>query len=155
MYSNFNIGDRYMTNNLLRRLTFKTKRKTKLVNIIYCTLLYFRACVLIYETKVKYKRGHRGRGRMVVWFTAQVHTVHITNNVVSSNPAHGEVYSMQHYVKMLVSDFRQVGGYILVLGFYTPIKVRVKYEIIWQQFRHYVLTYKKYWAQTISAMYLY
>ena len=30
---------------------------------------------------------------------------------VSSNPAHGEVYSIQHYVIKFVSDFRQVGGF--------------------------------------------
>ena len=28
-------------------------------------------------------------------------------NVVSSNPAHGEVYSMQHYEKRFVIDLRQ------------------------------------------------
>jgi hypothetical protein len=31
---------------------------------------------------------------------------------VSSNPANGEVYSMQHYVIKLVSDLRQVGGFL-------------------------------------------
>jgi len=31
---------------------------------------------------------------------------------VSSNPAHGEVYSMQHYVIQFVSDLRQVGGFL-------------------------------------------
>ena len=35
----------------------------------------------------------RGRDRMVVGCT----TVHITTKVSSSNPAHGEVYSIQHY----------------------------------------------------------
>jgi hypothetical protein len=30
------------------------------------------------------------------------------HNVVNSNPAHEEVYSIQHYVIMLVSDLRQV-----------------------------------------------
>jgi len=37
----------------------------------------------------------RGRARMVVGFTTlPVHLVPITTNVVSSNPAHGEVYSI-------------------------------------------------------------
>jgi hypothetical protein len=31
--------------------------------------------------------------------------------VVSSNPVHGEVYSIQHYV-IKVSDLRQVGGFL-------------------------------------------
>jgi len=35
--------------------------------------------------------------------------VSITTNVVSSNPVHGEVYAIQHYVLMSVSDLRQVG----------------------------------------------
>ena len=36
-------------------------------------------------------------------------------NVVSLNPAHGEVYSIQHYVMQFVSDLRQVGGFLRVL----------------------------------------
>ena len=33
-----------------------------------------------------------------------VQSVPITTNVVSSNPAHGDVYSMQHYVMKFVFD---------------------------------------------------
>ena len=33
----------------------------------------------------------------------------ITTKVVSSNPAHGKVYSLQHYMIKFVSDLRQVG----------------------------------------------
>ena len=40
-------------------------------------------------------------------------SVHITPKVVSSNPAHGEVYSIQHYVIKFVSDLRHVGGFLL------------------------------------------
>ena len=32
----------------------------------------------------------------------------------SSNPVHGEVYSIQHYAIKFVSDFRQVGGFLRV-----------------------------------------
>jgi hypothetical protein len=32
----------------------------------------------------------------------------ITTNVVCLNPAHGEVYSLQHYVILFVCDLRQV-----------------------------------------------
>ena len=35
----------------------------------------------------------------------------ITTDVVSSNPVHGEVFSMQHYVIKFVSDLRQIGGF--------------------------------------------
>jgi len=47
------------------------------------------------------KRGHRGHDRMVVGFsnTCVISAyLAITTNVVSSNPAHSEVYSIQHYV---------------------------------------------------------
>ena len=37
-------------------------------------------------------------------------SVPITTKVVSSNPVHGEVYSIQHYVIKFVSDLQQVGG---------------------------------------------
>jgi hypothetical protein len=35
----------------------------------------------------------------------------ITTKVTSSNPAHGEMYSIQHYVIKFVSDLRQVSGF--------------------------------------------
>jgi len=41
-----------------------------------------------------------------------VQSVPITTKVVSSNPAHGEVYSIQPYVIKFISDFRQVGGFL-------------------------------------------
>jgi hypothetical protein len=40
--------------------------------------------------------------------------VPITTNVVISNPVHGEVYSIQHYVKKFVSDLRQIGDFLRV-----------------------------------------
>ena len=41
---------------------------------------------------------------------------------MSSNPVHGEVYSIQHYVVNFVSDMRQVGVFLRVLRFPPPIK---------------------------------
>jgi hypothetical protein len=38
--------------------------------------------------------------------------------VVSSNPAHGEVYSIQHYIIKFVSELQQVGGFLWVLRFF-------------------------------------
>jgi hypothetical protein len=35
----------------------------------------------------------------------------MTTKVVSSNPAHGEVYPIQYLVIKFVSDLRQVGGF--------------------------------------------
>jgi hypothetical protein len=41
-------------------------------------------------------------------------TVPITTNVVSSNPAHGEVYSIRQYVIKFVSDLRQVYTFVYI-----------------------------------------
>ena len=46
-----------------------------------------------------------------------------TTNVVSSNPAHCEVYLMQHNVIKFVSDLQQVIGFLWILQFPLPIKV--------------------------------
>jgi len=47
-----------------------------------------------------------------------VQPVPITTEVVCSNPAHDEVYSMQLYVMMFVSKLEQVPGFLrLHLGF--------------------------------------
>jgi hypothetical protein len=40
-----------------------------------------------------------------------VRSVTFTTIVVSSNPTHGEVYSIQHYVIKFVSDLRQVADF--------------------------------------------
>jgi hypothetical protein len=47
----------------------------------------------------------------------------ISTEVVSSIRAHGEVYSIQHYVLKFVSDLRQVGDFLRVLRFPPPIKL--------------------------------
>ena len=44
-------------------------------------------------------RGRRGRVCMIT-----VHSVPIITKVVSSNPVHGKVHSIQHYVIKFVSD---------------------------------------------------
>ena len=45
---------------------------------------------------------------IALWLDLQlpVQSVPITTNVVRSNPVHGEVYSIQHYVMKFVSDLR-------------------------------------------------
>ena len=49
--------------------------------------------------------------------------------VVNSNPTHGEVYSIQHYVIKFVSDLRQVGGFLWVLRFPPPIKLTATIQL--------------------------
>ena len=63
---------------------------------------------------------------VIVWqldLQLPVQWVPITNEVVSSNPVHGEVHSIQNYVIKFVSDLRQVGGFLRVLWFPPPIKL--------------------------------
>ena len=74
---------------------------------------YSRACAqysdfldraqLLTQKLLKQARGRRGHDRMVVGFTT---TYEISTKVVSSNLAHGEVYSIQHYVmKFLITTW--------------------------------------------------
>ena len=63
---------------------------------------------------------------MIIWYLdlqLPMQSVPITTNVVSSNPAHGEVYSIQHHVIKIVDDLRQVCGFLQVLRFPPPIKL--------------------------------
>ena len=41
----------------------------------------------------------------------------VTTNVLSSNPIHGEVYSIHYYEIKFVRDLRQVGGFLRALWF--------------------------------------
>ena len=50
-------------------------------------------------------------------------SVPITTEDTSSNPAHGQVYSIQQYVIKFVSDLRQVGGFFWILRFPPPVKL--------------------------------
>ena len=48
-------------------------------------------------------------------------SVPITTKVVSSNPVHGEVYTIQQYLIKFISDMWQVGGFLRVYKFPPPI----------------------------------
>jgi hypothetical protein len=52
-----------------------------------------------------------------------VQSVPITTKVVSLNPVHGEVYSIQHYVIKFVGDLWHVSGFLRLLWFFPPIKL--------------------------------
>jgi len=62
---------------------------------------------------------------IVWWLDLQlpVQSMSITTKHVSSNPVHGRVYLIQHYVIKFVSDLRQVGGFLQLLWFPPPIKL--------------------------------
>jgi hypothetical protein len=48
--------------------------------------------------------------------------IHATK-VMTSNPADGEVYSIQYYVIQFVSDLRQAGGFLRVSRFLPSIQL--------------------------------
>ena len=59
-------------------------------------------------------------------------SVPISTNVVSSDPGHGELFSIQHYVLTIVSDLLQAGSLLCVLRFSPPIKLTAT---IWLKYR--------------------
>jgi hypothetical protein len=63
---------------------------------------------------------------VIIWYLdlqLHVHLVPITTKFVSLNPAHGKVYSIQHYVIKFVSDLCQVCNFLRVLQFPPPKKM--------------------------------
>ena len=67
--------------------------------------------------------GSHGHDCMVVGIYNYLCNQCLSPLTVSSNPAHGEVYSIQHHVIKFVSNLQQVGGFLLVLQFLTPIEL--------------------------------
>ena len=66
-------------------------------------------------------------------------SVPITMKVVSLNPIHGEVYSMQNYVIKFVSDLQQFGGFLKYSDFlhqwnWLP---RYNWNIVESGFKHH------------------
>ena len=61
-----------------------------------------------------------------------VQSVPITAKVLSSNPVHGETYSIQHYVILVkfVNDLRQVGGILHVLRFPLETNKTDRHDIL-------------------------
>ena len=63
---------------------------------------------------------------VIVWLLdlqLPMQSVPITTNVVSLNPTHGQVYSIQHNVKKFVSDLWQISGFLRLLLFPPPIRL--------------------------------
>jgi hypothetical protein len=62
-------------------------------------------------------------GSFMVDLQLPMQSVPITTKVVSSNPTHGEVYSIQQYVIKFVTDWWHFSGFLRVLRFPPPIKL--------------------------------
>ena len=69
---------------------------------------------------------------VIIWQLDLQLPVQLVPNVVNLNPAHGDVYSIQHYVIKFVSDLRQIGDFRRVLRFPPLIKltatIKLKYS---------------------------
>ena len=66
----------------------------------------------------------------------------VITKVVSSNPVHGEVYSIQHYVTKFVSDLRLVDGFLRILQLPPPIKLPTRIELNIVEHNFYLRTIK-------------
>ena len=96
--------------------TYPHKSQTKL-NLSLTSLLRHNEIVLY---------AHKCVVVVIVWqldLQLPEQSVFITTNFVSSNPVHGEVYSIRHYVIKLVSDLRQVCGFLRELRLPPAIKL--------------------------------
>ena len=63
---------------------------------------------------------------LIAWqLDLQLHiqSVPIITKVLSTNPVHGEVCLIPHYVIKFVSDLRQVGGFLRILRCPPPKKL--------------------------------
>jgi len=66
-----------------------------------------------------------------------VQPVPFTIKVVSLNPVHDEVYSIQHSMIKFVSDLQQVSGFLHVLRFPPPIKLTATRNIVESGVKHH------------------
>jgi hypothetical protein len=79
----------------------------------------------------------------------------ITTDVASSNPVHGELYSIQYYVMKFVSDLRQVGRWFSPVPSTTKTDRHDIIEILLKGSLNtitltYVLTIKTiYWSEQV------
>jgi hypothetical protein len=92
--------------------------KLQLQDKIFAIFFYYKNCTLwivcdsLLEESILFKQLHM--------------VIPIIPKVASSNPVHGDVYSMQHNLIKFVSNLRQVRGFLRVLRFPSPIKLTAK-----------------------------
>ena len=70
-------------------------------------------------------RGRRGLDRMVVGFTITYAIGANHHQRCEFESRSGDVYSIQHYVIKFVSGLRQVGGFLRVPRFHSPVEMTV------------------------------
>jgi hypothetical protein len=72
-------------------------------------------------------------------FTTTYISVPITSKVVSSNPAHGDVYSIQQYVIKFVSDLRRAYPFRFLLNHKCSSRVTTNVLLSCQQYFSYIV----------------
>ena len=65
----------------------------------------------------------------IILYLQKKKSVPITSKVVSSNPAHSKVNSIQHYAIKSVSDMQHVSGFLRVFQFPPPRKQLSRYNL--------------------------
>jgi hypothetical protein len=94
-----------------------------------CFSKLYSSTLIIYMITCITKNTSMNLGAVVVvivwWLDLQMpmQSVPITTKDVNLNLAHGEVYSIQHYLIKFVINLWQVGGFLRVLQFPPPIKL--------------------------------
>ena len=63
-----------------------------------------------------------------LYIQLHMQSVPVTTKIVSSNPAHGEVYLIQPNVIKFVSDLQQVGAFLRILRLPPPINLPPRYN---------------------------
>jgi hypothetical protein len=93
---------------------------------------------ILYVVIVSFIGGGNRNTRLDLQLPMQ--SVPITTKFVNSNPAHGQVYSIQHYVIKFVSYLRQVCGFLRVFRFPPPIKLTITTYSILRTIGRYFFT---------------
>ena len=96
----------------------------KFVSDLIATCRWFSPGIPVSSTK---KTERHNIAEILLKVALNIITIpNITTKVTSSNPSHGEVYSIQLNVIKFVSDLRQVDGILLLLWIPLQIKLTVK-----------------------------
>ena len=94
-----------------------------MTHILHSSLLPYNVYLFVFLFVSIFTQLKYGKGMYFMNLQLHIKSVLITTKVVSSNPTHREVISIQHYVIKFVCDLWQVIGFILVLQFSPPIKL--------------------------------
>jgi uncharacterized protein with PQ loop repeat len=119
------IWDNLKLKNLMKDKPWVRPHVIMYICILCCSPQYTAVLAKQEMTIVKHLVFSWSSSGTFFWSLYFIHfdSVPITTKVVSSNPVHGEVYSIQHYVIKFVSDLRQVSDFLRVFRFPPAIKL--------------------------------